>query len=161
MTEAHSFVPNKKRSAVALRTLYPSLFNPKDEKVREIIAIVKDFQVVPPETFNKYIESYVSKFGITRSTVSELLADKNKYHDFTRRDEDYRLQIIKEGTVISIFVSKKVTGYVYGFSYDNKQIICKFESISAPSQIFSSSDSNIYQVIFNNPIEELKARFSQ
>lgn len=158
MASVGSYMASKKKSAVILRTLYPCEFNPKINKVREIIAVVKDFTVVPPNLFTNYIESYLTRFGVNKIKTAELIADSSKSHEFTKNDKTYIVQVTNTDSY-KILVSEKVSGYVYGHSYINTQLVCEFESLSAPSQIFNNEQGTL-QVVFNNYVDELKARFS-
>jgi hypothetical protein len=158
MSAVGTYMASKKRSAVILRTIYPSELNSKLVKVRDITAVVKDFAVVPANIFANYIEGYLSRFGITKAITAELLADPTKRHEFTKGMTTYSLRIANDGCY-KVLVSQKVSGLIYGFTYLNEQMICKFESMNAPSQIFNTEKGTL-QVVFNNHIEELKARFS-
>jgi hypothetical protein len=141
MSAVGTYMASKKRSAVILRTIYPSELNSKLVNI-----------------FANYIEGYLSRFGITKAITAELLADPTKRHEFTKGMTTYSLRIANDGCY-KVLVSQKVSGLIYGFTYLNEQMICKFESMNAPSQIFNTEKGTL-QVVFNNHIEELKARFS-
>ena len=154
MATIGSYIASKKKSAVILRTLFPCEFNPKTTVVKEIISVVKDFDTVPPNMFSSCIDGYLARFNVPKGKTAELIGDSTKVHEFVKNDKSYGVRIVNKDSSYKIYISEKVSGYVYGFSYTNEQLVCKYNSICAPSQIFNT------QVLFGNYIDEMKARFS-